>query len=133
MKKNTDYIQANRYLSGKLDISLKRKLIGIIGNIISRIFMGMKIKDYTNGFRAVKIELYSNIRLIENDFSIIMEEKYKLKKYIKTIGEFSTTLSERDKSMRKTSFNYSLHLVSKYLIYCLLTFTKLNKTIKKIE
>jgi hypothetical protein len=47
---------------------------------VANILMDMKLNDYTGGFRAVKVSLYKNIKLLENDFSIIVEEKYKLKK-----------------------------------------------------
>ena len=93
----------------------------------------MKVQDHTNGFRAVKLSLYSKIKLEENDFSIIMEEKYKLKKHIKSISEFSTKLKKRSNRMRKSSFNYSLKLISKYLFYCLMSFFVSNHYLKKIH
>jgi hypothetical protein len=93
----------------------------------------MKISDYTSGFRAVKLSLYSGIKLNENDFSIIMEEKYKLKKYIKTISEFPTKLSKRKSQIGQSSFNYSYTLISKYLYYCIMSFFIKNNNLKKID
>jgi dolichol-phosphate mannosyltransferase len=133
MNKNIDFIQGNRYKKSLLKINYKRRLIGIVGNYIARFFVNMKISDYTSGFRAVKLNLYSNIHLNENDFSIIMEEKYKLKKYIKTIADFPTQLNQRKSQIRKTSFNYSFILISKYLYYCILSFFIENKNLKKID
>ena len=133
MKQDVDFIQANRYKNNKDNMEVHRKFIGIIGNFLCRFFMNMKINDYTNGFRAVKTSLYDNIELIENDFSIIMEEKYKLKKYIGTIAEFSTILGRRSENLTKTSFEYSFKLLIKYLFYCVMTIFKINKNLKKID
>lgn len=133
MNKNIDFIQGNRYKKDLLRIDYNRRLIGIIGNYISRLLMNMKISDYTSGFRAVKLSLYSGIQLNENDFSIIMEEKYKLKKHIKTISEFPTKLSKRKSQIGQSSFNYSFKLISKYLYYCIASFFVNNKNLKKID
>ena len=133
MKQDVDFIQANRYKNNKDNMEVHRKFIGIIGNFLCRFFMNMKINDYTNGFRAVKTSLYDNIELIENDFSIIMEEKYKLKKYIGTIAEFGTILGRRSENLTKTSFEYSFKLLIKYLFYCVMTIFKINKNLKKVD
>lgn len=133
MKQNVDFIQANRYKNITDNIQLHRKFAGIIGNLICKLFMNMKISDYTNGFRAVKVDLYTNINLVQNDFSIIMEEKFKLKKFIKTIAEFDTTLGTRGEGLKKTSFEYSFKLISKYLFYSIISIFKTNKILKKID
>ena len=133
MKQDVDYIQANRYKNNKDNMEVHRKFIGIIGNFLCRFFMNMKIYDYTNGFRAVKTSLYNNIELKENNFSIIMEEKYKLKKYISTIAEFGTFLGRRGENLSKTSFEYSFKLLIKYLFYCVMTIFKINKNLKKVD
>lgn len=133
MSKGVDFIQANRYKNITDNIQLHRKFAGIVGNLICKVFMNMKISDYTNGFRAVKVDLYTNIDLIQNDFSIIMEEKFKLKKFIKTIAEFDTTLGTRGEGLKKTSFEYSFKLISKYLFYSIISIFKSNKILKKID
>ena len=133
MKHDIDFIQANRYKGNTDNIQIHRKFIGKLGNFLCRFFMNMKINDYTNGFRAVRVSLYNNIELTENDFSIIMEEKYKLKKFIGTIAEFSTILGSRGEHLTKTSFEYSFKLIIKYLLYCVKTGFKINKNLKKID
>ena len=133
IKRNIDFIQANRYKKNTNKIETHRKLIGILGNFLCKFFMNMKINDYTNGFRAVKLKLYNNIKLNENDFSIIMEEKYRLKKYLNTIAEFETILGKRKNNLAKSSFQYSFKLIMKYLIYCLMTILKINNKLIKID
>jgi glycosyltransferase involved in cell wall biosynthesis len=133
MKKNVDFIQGNRYKKDLSGVDYNRRIIGTIGNYISRLLMNMKITDYTSGFRAVKLNFYFKINLIEDDFSIIMEEKYKLKRYIKTISEFPTKLSTRKSKIGKSSFNYSFKLILKYLYYCVASFFINNNYLKKID
>ena len=50
MEQDVDFIQANRYIKSTESIQFHRKLIGILGNYLCRLFMDMKIDDYTNGF-----------------------------------------------------------------------------------
>ena len=42
-------------------------------------------------------------------------------------------LNKRNNKMRKSSFNYSLKLISKYLFYCLISFFVVNPCLKKID
>lgn len=133
MKIDVDFIQANRYGRSLKNIDPFRNLIGIIGNFISRLFVNMKLQDHTNGFRCVKLSLYSKIKLKENDFSIIMEEKYRLKKHVQSVAEFSTKLQSRNNNMRKSSFDYSLKLISKYLFYCIMSFFVRKHKLIKID
>lgn len=122
MDNKIEFIQGDR-ISGGLDlIPLKRRFFTFFGNKVANILMDMKLNDYTGGFRAVKISLYKNIKLLENDFSIIVEEKYKLKNKINTIAQFKTKIHLRSNDLRKTAFNYSLSLIFKYLNYSLKTF-----------
>ena len=59
--------------------------------------------------------------LKENDFSIILEEKFKLKNKIYSIEQFKTKIFVRSSDLRKTSFNYKIPLLIKYLMYCFKT------------
>ena len=127
MDNDIDFIQGDRISAGLSLLPLKRRFFTFFGNKVADIFMNMKLNDYTGGFRAVKISLYKNIKLIENDFSIIMEEKYKLKNKINTIAQFKTKIYVRSENIRQTAFNYSLFLLIKYLTYCLKAFIKKRK------
>ena len=59
--------------------------------------------------------------------------KFKLKKFMCTIAEFSTILGKRGSNLNKSSFEYSLKLITKYLFYCVVTIIKTNKNLKKID
>ena len=79
MEKKIDFIQGDRISAGLDLLPFKRKIFTLFGNIIAKLLMNMSLNDYTGGYRAVKVLLYNEINLKENDFSIILEEKYKLK------------------------------------------------------
>lgn len=122
--KDIDFIQGDRINAGLELLPLKRRFFTKFGNLIANFFMRMKITDYTGGFRAVKTSLYRDIELNENDFSIILEEKFKLKDKIKSISSFNTKIFVRNNNIRETSFNYSLPLLSKYLFYAIIAVIK---------
>ena len=127
MEKKIDFIQGDRISAGLDLLPFKRKIFTLFGNIIAKLLMNMSLNDYTGGYRAVKVLLYNEINLKENDFSIILEEKYKLKNKIYSISQFKTKINVRSNDLRKTSFNYRLPLILKYLMYCLKTvFVKKN-------
>lgn len=132
MRLKIDLIKGNRFHhnGGINKLPLKRRFFTKYGNIISRIFFNLYIKDCTNGFRAVKTELYEKINLQENDFSIIPEELYQLKPVIQNISEFNTTIGQRDQNQSSSSFNYSLNLIYKYLKYSFLASLYLNKKLR---
>jgi len=121
MNLNIDFIQGDRVSAGLDLLPIRRSFFTFFGNKFAKLFMNMSINDYTGGFRAVKLSLYENIILKENDFSIIMEEKYKLKNKILSIRQFKTKINVRSKNLRETTFNYSMPLIFKYLKYCVKT------------
>jgi glycosyltransferase involved in cell wall biosynthesis len=119
MNLNIDFIQGDRVSAGLDLLPISRSFFTFFGNKVAKFFMNMNINDYTGGYRAVKLSLYKNVILKENDFSIIMEEKYKLKDKIFSIAQFKTKIHVRSKNLRETTFNYSIPLICKYLKYAL--------------
>lgn len=117
MNLNIDFIQGDRVSAGLDLLPKSRSFFTFFGNKVANFFMNMNINDYTGGYRAVKLSLYKNVILKENDFSIIMEEKYKLKNKIFSLRQFKTKINVRSKNLRKTTFNYSIPLIYKYLKY----------------
>ncbi len=121
MNSNFDFIQGDRVSAGLNLLPISRSFFTFFGNRVAKLFMNMNINDYTGGFRAVKLSLYENVILKENDFSIIIEEKYKLKNKISSIAQFKTKIHVRSKNLRETTFNYSIPLIFKYLKYSVKT------------
>lgn len=60
-----DFILGSRYINGgsiPKDWAIYRKFISYFGNLIFRITLSMKIKDWTTGYRVIKSKVYKKIR-----------------------------------------------------------------------
>jgi len=124
MKGSVDVIKATRYSDGGQvrGVPLFRVLISRIGNLIAGALFRLPLYDCTNGFRAVKVELLSRIRIQENNFSVIMEELYRLKPLAQTYARVPVTLTNRAAELRGTSFRYRPSIFVDYLKYPLRSF-----------
>ena len=76
-----DYIKATRYGKGGsvTGVSWKSRCLSIVGNYIAKFLYKLPLTDLTNGFRAVKLNIYKEMDLKEPGFAIIMEELYYVK------------------------------------------------------
>ena len=120
MNKNVDCIKASRYVeNGKvLNVPLFRRVISIFGNNLARLFFGLGIKDYTNGFKMVRLSLLKDVKFKEKNFSIILEEMYYLKKKKAKFVEIPNILSVRKNS--KSHFRYTPIIFYDYFKYLFL-------------
>ncbi len=117
MSSNYDCIKASRYVSnGKVEnVSFIRQLISTLGNSLASFLFGVGIKDCTNGFRMVKTEVLKSIIFKENNFSIILEELYYLKRKGARFKEIPYTLTARKNS--QSHFRYTLGIFKDYFKY----------------
>lgn len=117
MRDGFDLIKGCRYCPGGevVGVPFARYIISRIGNIVAEKLYGIGVPDCTNGFRAVKTSLFLSMPLRETGFVIIMEELYWAKKLGVAIIKVPTTLSNRSKSTRPTSFQYTPRIFWKYL------------------
>ncbi len=60
-----DFVIGSRYMKGgsiPADWGIHRKIFSVVGNLIVRLgFMKLKIKDWTSGYRAIKVWVIKNI------------------------------------------------------------------------
>lgn len=117
MSVNIDCVKASRYVAkGKvINVSFFRQLISIIGNQLASWAFRVNIKDCTNGFRMVRLNLLKNIEFKENNFSIILEEMYYLKKMGAKFAEIPNVLYARTNS--KSHFIYKPEIFYDYFKY----------------
>lgn len=117
MKKGTDFIKATRYSKGGgVDgVPFKRMLVSYVGNKLAKLFFRLPLNDYTNGFRAIKIEFIPQLRCTERGFAYLIEEVAQLKKLAKTYSEVPYTLTVRQEPGSVSKFNYSLKTYMNYL------------------
>lgn len=124
MKRNIDVIKATRYSDGgKIQgVPFFRVAISRVGNLVAGALFRLPLFDCTNGFRAVKVGLLNTITLQENNFSIIMEELYRLKPLAQSYARIPVTLTDRAADLRGTSFRYKPSIFWDYLKYPLWSF-----------
>lgn len=122
MKDTYDCIKASRYIKGSKinNVPYFRRFISVFGNLFASLMFGVGIKDCTNGFRMVRLASIKDILLKENNFSIILEELYYLKKKHARFKEIPYALTARTNS--KSHFKYNLKIFRDYFKYALKAF-----------
>jgi dolichol-phosphate mannosyltransferase len=119
MEKNVDYIKATRYAGngGVEGVPFKRWVVSWVGNIVARLFLRLPLTDYTNGFRAIKIDILSRIHCSENGFAYLIEEICEASKFVKSYAEVPYILSIRVRNASESKFQYSPRVYWTYLKY----------------
>ena len=122
MDEGTDVIKATRYSGGGASgVPFSRRIVSAVGNRVARVLFRVPVRDCTNGFRAVRVQLWQGMRLHETRFAVIMEELYWCRYLARTYAEVPVTLTSRD-DQRGTSFAYRPPLLWNYLKYPLRAF-----------
>lgn len=117
--KGSLYIKGSRFSEGggMSSVPLRRRMFSEIGNMIGRWLFGVQIPDVTNGFRAVRTDLFLSWPLQERGFPIIVEElDWAIRSGVEPVA-FPTVLSVRDASQRASSFPYRPRVILTYLRY----------------
>ena len=113
------YIKASRFIPGgsMASVPARRRYISTLGNRVGAALFGTGTRDVTNGFRAVRLDVWERWSLRETDFSSIVEELCcALQHGVRPI-EFPTILTARTADQRTSVFPYSARLICKYLGY----------------
>jgi dolichol-phosphate mannosyltransferase len=113
------YIKGSRFITGggMGSVPFRRQAFSEIGNAVGRTLFHTRLRDVTNGFRAVRLDLYLSWPLQERGFSVIVEElDWALQSGIEPV-EFPTVLTAREGEQRASSFGYGPHLILSYLRY----------------
>ena len=117
MEENVDCVKASRYIKGAKVINVPkfRRVISIVGNYMASFFFNVGIKDCTNGFKMVKLNLLKDVTFKERNFSIILEEMYYLKKKKAKFYEIPNILYARKNS--RSHFKYKPRIFYDYFKY----------------
>lgn len=117
MSENVDCVKASRYIKGgkTINVPFFRQVISIAGNYLASLFFGVGIKDCTNGFKMVRLELLKDAKFKETNFSIILEEMYYLKKKKARFAEIPNILYSRKSS--RSHFKYRPKIFYDYFKY----------------
>jgi len=119
MSDRYDCVKASRYIRGAkiINVPAFRRFISIVGNFFASGLFNVGIKDCTNGFRMVRLEMLKGMSFKENNFSIILEELYYLKKRHAHFKEIPYTLTARTNST--SHFEYRPKTFYDYFKYAL--------------
>jgi len=117
MEKGIDVIKGCRFCEGgkMVGVPLKRTIMTRTARLISATLFRIGVKDCTNGFRAIKAEIFLKMPLKERGFPIIMEELYWAKRFGCTFANVPTTLYNRSTEQRATLFAYNYPTLAAYL------------------
>ena len=128
MRDGYDVIKATRYSNGGevSGVPVYRVMISRAGNWIARRLYRLPIADCTNGFRAVRTSLLSQMELTERTFAVIMEELYYSSFLARTFAQVPVRLTNRREEQRPTSFVYRPHVFYDYLKYPLKAFFRVR-------
>ena len=113
------YIKGSRFITGggMGSVPFRRQAFSEVGNAVGRTLFHTRLRDVTNGFRAVRLDLYLSWPLQERGFSVIVEELgWALQSGIEPV-EFPTILTAREGEQRASAFDYGPQHILSYLRY----------------
>jgi dolichol-phosphate mannosyltransferase len=120
MIQGVDLIKATRYAKGGkvIGVSWQRVLNSVAGNWLARLILRLPITDFTNGFRALRVDLLARMTTTDDGFSMLIEEVVGARGLSATFAEVPYTLTSRRKPgaskfvySYKTYWSYLRHLV----------------------
>ncbi len=116
-----DLVKASRFVKGggMSGVPWRRQIFSITGNRVASILFNMGLRDCTNGFHAVRLNLIANEVFEETGFPFLLEELYVLKKKGARTTEIPYTLTSRSAAEGVSSFSYTPEVIGKYLKYAL--------------
>jgi dolichol-phosphate mannosyltransferase len=98
--KTADLVIGSRYAKGAsvLNCTLKRKILSRGGNIYTRLFLGNKVTDYTNGFNLYSTKLLKSLDLDTIDapgYGFLIQLKYRALKKCHGVKEVPIIFNNR--------------------------------------
>lgn len=119
MAEGWDYIKATRYSKkgSVVGVPWSRRIVSIVGNLLAKIAYRLPITDFTNGYRAVKVDILKKLKLEENGFAVILEELTAAKHFTRSFCEVPYVLTTRQGGQNATHFSYNLDTYRRYLKY----------------
>jgi dolichol-phosphate mannosyltransferase len=119
IRNGADLVKGTRFSAGgdMNAVPWRRRIFSIVANRVARAFFRMGVTDCTNGFRAIRTELFLRMPLQERGFAVILEELYWAKKWNFGVESVPTTLTSRNSEQRPSLFPYRPALFWSYLRY----------------
>lgn len=105
-----DLVLGSRFITGgkMVGVPYPRVLISQIGNLAGQILLGVKVRDFTTGYRAVRTNVFDKIKLEENGFGVQLEETVKASAAGFKLAEVPIILTTRRFGSSKMVYNTKL-------------------------
>lgn len=119
MQNGVEFIKATRYAKGGRveGVHWKRVLISQVGNKLAQWLMRVPLTDFTNGFRAIKTEIWCQLATTERGFAMLIEEVYLARRLGVSFDEVPYVLTARQVDSSQSKFTYSLAVYKRYAQY----------------
>jgi dolichol-phosphate mannosyltransferase len=114
-----DMVIGSRYVKGggMKDVPVFRVFISKAGNSFLHTLLGLKVRDSTSGYRAIKTDLLKLMVLRENNFVIQLEEVAEATRLRAKIAEVPIILTTRIHGSSK--FNLSMKAIMRYVTFAI--------------
>jgi dolichol-phosphate mannosyltransferase len=109
-RKGKDFVAASRYMKGGKIVGwgLHRRILSFGGNIYTRLFLGNRITDYTNGLNMFSAELLRKVNtntLDSSGYGFFIELKYTALHHAKNFAQIPIVLTDRQHGKSKLPRN----------------------------
>ena len=94
-----------------------RRAISRMASFVSHCCFRLPIRDYTLGFRALRIPLLRNLKLIEVGFPVLIEQVYQSLHFTSRFAGVPIILTNRE--IGESTFSFSPDIFLKYFKYAL--------------
>ena len=121
MQNGVDFIKATRYAKGGRveGVHWKRVLVSRVGNKLAQWLMHVPLTDFTNGFRAIRTDIWVQLETTESNFAMLIEEVYLARRFGVSFAEVPYVLTARQEDSSQSKFTYSLSVYKRYAQYLL--------------
>ena len=126
MEQGIDVIKASRFIGGGgMDgVPWQRSIFSHTGNLVARPLFHNGVRDCTNGFRAVKVDILKRMDLHERGFPIIVEELYQARFLARTYAEVPVVLTSRTADQRNNCLYLQARNHAQVFRLCLESFSR---------
>lgn len=119
MQNGVEFVKATRYAKGGRveGVNWKRVIVSRVGNKLAKWLMHVPLTDFTNGFRAIKTDIWGQLATTESGFAMLIEEVYLAKRLGVSFSEVPYVLTARKGDSSQSKFTYSLNIYKRYAQY----------------
>jgi len=119
MRRGIDFVKATRYAKGGRveGVHWKRRMVSTLGNRLAQWLMRVPLTDFTNGFRAIRTKLWSQLDTTERGFAMLIEEVYMARRLGASFDEVPYVLTARREGESDSKFVYSWETYKRYVQY----------------